>query len=47
MSEKGELKLISHNVEWKREVGESKKENITYIADVHIVSQIQICTHLK
>lgn len=33
MSEKGELKLIIHNVECKREVREAKKENITYIAD--------------
>lgn len=33
MSEKDELKLITHNVECKREVREAKKENITYIAD--------------
>lgn len=33
MSEKDELKLITHNVECKRELREAKKENITYIAD--------------
>lgn len=38
---------INHNVECKREVGETKKENITYIDDAQIVGYIQIYIHFR